>query len=214
MKKVDFHCHPLSHRYYFQGLAPKSLTDYDKAAVERMIQDGIRRGLDGIALTDHNMATGSFYGKWWAEKERLPIKVITGAEYSLLYDGAEIHILGLGIEDHLEHSIHLEPRALIDKIHDVGGIAVLAHPHYYNISVYEELAELVDGIEYYNGVNASINPDNRYFRRMEMDNYSGLRTYGSDFHLSRHTMTSEQQDAFFDIDDELFAQLTGILSRD
>ena len=57
MLKIDFHTHPLAHKHYPDIVPCAKLDEHDKRAVEAMIQWGISRGLDGIAITDHNQFT-------------------------------------------------------------------------------------------------------------------------------------------------------------
>ena len=56
----------------------------------------VRKGLKAIALTDHDTLAGIPEAREAAQG--LPIEVIPGIELSAIYDGTEIHILGLYVE--------------------------------------------------------------------------------------------------------------------
>jgi len=68
--------------------------------------------------------------------------VIPGLEFMC----DDVHILGLGIVEILYAS---SPKALIDKIHEHDGVAVLAHMSYYEKIPWESLSGL-DGVEIWN----------------------------------------------------------------
>jgi hypothetical protein len=68
---------------------------------------------------------------------------IPGLEFDC--DG-DYHILALGIEEYIETA---NPKEVISKIHELGGIAILAHVSYYDRIPYDVLASL-DGIEIWN----------------------------------------------------------------
>lgn len=208
MKKVDFHTHPLDHKYYYNFGARPDLTEFEKKAVREMILLGIERGLDGIAITDHEVFAGAFYARQFVEQENLPIGVIVGAECSVCYGGEEIHILALGVSEMVDVSYFTPVDVIVERIHQAGGIAVLSHPHYYQEDVYWRLKDGVDGMEYYNGVNARLDPSHSYYTLLDRDGYRGLRTSGSDFHFANWGVAFPQKEACCWIDDALFARLS------
>lgn len=87
--KYDFH----SHSIYSDGtLTPVELIDY-----------AIERGVECLALTDHDTISGLREAQDYIDQNQLPIRLIKGLELSALTDYGEIHIVGLGVDDTDEH---------------------------------------------------------------------------------------------------------------
>ncbi|WP_256566134.1 PHP domain-containing protein [Natrinema gelatinilyticum] len=112
---------------------------------ERVAQAAVNAGLDGIAVTDHDTLTNVD-----AVREAAPddLEVISAVEVTT----TEGHLLGLDVT---EAPPPTDPLAVVDHIHDQGGLAVLSHPfdtlrQYYETDL-EILADAVDGVE---GVNS------------------------------------------------------------
>jgi predicted metal-dependent phosphoesterase TrpH len=76
-----------------------------------------KRGLDGVAITDHDRLNGAL--KIVAETDFL---IIPGIEISSL-DG---HIVGLNVSEPVPRE--LSAHETVDRIHDAGGIAVACYP--------------------------------------------------------------------------------------
>jgi hypothetical protein len=101
-------------------------------------------GLDRIALTDHNTAEGA---RELARRE--PDLAIVGEEIKT----TEGEIIGLFLAETIEP--RLTPEQTLDRIHDQGGLAYLAHPFDLRRARFDprrvvELADRVDIIETYN----------------------------------------------------------------
>ncbi len=106
MLKLDVH----THTNYSDGFnSPKEMVDYAK-----------KIGFDGIAITDHNEIKGTLEAKKLATKE---FQIITGIEVT----ADEGHILCLGIEENIEK--YAPAAEVIEKTHQLGGIAIAAHPY-------------------------------------------------------------------------------------
>lgn len=159
-----------------------------------LVKVAIKRGLDGIAITDHDTLRGALDCSKIVKQKNLNLKIIKGLEITTKRG----HILGLDIEewdsfgkDSIEETI--------DKIRDMGGIAVAAHPfasNRFRKSLGEDLVNLdIDGIEALN------------FRTSENDNRVALKiakklnlgiTAGSDAHtisdIGRVWTFSDQDD--------------------
>jgi len=59
--RIDCHCHTIYSKHWFWG--------YDSINTPKeMIKAAIKKGLDGIAITDHNTVKGSLIGKKIAKK--------------------------------------------------------------------------------------------------------------------------------------------------
>jgi len=87
--------------------------------VEDVVKAAKAKGLNGIAITDHNTVRGYFEAKKFSKHNFI---IIPGVEIS----SADGHILGLGVSE-------LVPRKLsaietVKRIKEQGGIAIAAHP--------------------------------------------------------------------------------------
>ncbi|MHC1605695.1 MAG: PHP domain-containing protein [Candidatus Methanofastidiosia archaeon] len=106
MLKIDMHVH-----------TTYSIRD-GLATPKEMIKAAEKRGLDGIAITDHDTMSGL--------KEALEVKtnitIIPGCEISAM----EGHILAYGLSEGIPKG--MPAAATIKLIHKKGGIAVAAHP--------------------------------------------------------------------------------------
>jgi predicted metal-dependent phosphoesterase TrpH len=180
---IDCHTHPLSHAYYPETAFRMPLDYVDKALIEQMVKMSIERGLDAVAITDHNMCTSGMYAKRYAKENGLPIVVLPGCECSVFIHGQEVHVLAIDIKEPFEFDERDSLEKVVDIIHSVDGLAILAHPFYYP-HMYQRAKGVVDGMEYYNGVNACNTRGNEIFDVLDKDNYKGIRTRGSDFHLT------------------------------
>src|SRR5436309_12120599 len=112
-----------------------------------MIESAIRRGLDGMIITDHDTVKGGLAGKKIARGHN-GFHVIPGAEVSSMAG----HILAIGIEENVAKGLSLEET--VDGIHDLGGIAVASHP--FSSRVKPSLGEeplKTDGVEVFNAMN-------------------------------------------------------------
>lgn len=102
--KIDLHVHT----FYSSDstITPKELVIWAK-----------KRGLDAVAVTDHNVFEGAL--RLSKNKDFL---IIPGIEVSTLYG----HVLGLDINERIPPK--LDVTTTIEKIHKAGGIAIAAHP--------------------------------------------------------------------------------------
>jgi predicted metal-dependent phosphoesterase TrpH len=102
--KIDLHVHS----YYSadSSITPEELVFYAK-----------KRGLDGVAVTDHESLDGA-------------LKIAKEADF-LIVPGMEVaavggHVVGLGLRQSV--ASHLGVDETVDRIHRSGGIAVACHP--------------------------------------------------------------------------------------
>ncbi|HWQ61201.1 MAG TPA: hypothetical protein VN521_02760, partial [Negativicutes bacterium] len=82
---VDLHTHPLNHRYYFDGLRPDALSERDKADILGLVAQGRERGLDALAVTDHDLALSGLWAAAEAQRQGLDIRVLAGCECELYH---------------------------------------------------------------------------------------------------------------------------------
>ena len=80
-----------------------------------------RRGLDVIALTNHNQRLAGRIGRWMARGTATPL-VLRAEEIT----GAHYHIAALGIEDTISGT--LKAAEAVAAVHAQGGAAIAAHP--------------------------------------------------------------------------------------
>ncbi len=103
-----------------------------------------KKGLGAIAITDHNEIKGALF----AEKLKI-MPVIKGIEIST----ASGHVLAYGVEELIPRGLSIEET--IEKIKDLGGIAVAAHPYRFWSGIGEENvtknSAKFDAIEVFNG---------------------------------------------------------------
>jgi predicted metal-dependent phosphoesterase TrpH len=90
--------------------------------VATILEHAVRRGLDVIAITDHERIDAAVAARAMAERAELPIEVIVGEEISTRSG----HLVGLFLHERIRPWQSL--RASIAQVHDQGGIAIVAHP--------------------------------------------------------------------------------------
>jgi hypothetical protein len=81
-----------------------------------------RRGLDLIAITEHNTTFPAKIARAFAEVQDRPVLVIVGEEVTSL----DVHVLALGIEETVDPRLPLAEVAR--NVHAQGGILAAAHP--------------------------------------------------------------------------------------
>lgn len=137
---------------------------------EELIQQAVKIGLKGLAITDHHSVNGYQVAQSWLEELQrsspsTPVPHLwTGMEITADLSGAEVHILGYAFDPkHPAMQPYLqgkEPQqddalaaAAIAALHQAGGLAVLAHPERYRRPAKELIplaADLgIDGVETY-----------------------------------------------------------------
>jgi predicted metal-dependent phosphoesterase TrpH len=134
--------------------------------------------LNGIAITDHNEISGSL--KLWKEfKSQKDFVVIPGLEVS----SSEGHILALGVKEKIPRD--LTPKETIEKITDLGGLAIASHPFRFWSGLGEENVKKgkFEAIEVIN--SRSIKKENRKSARLARELECG-KTGGSDSHSIKH----------------------------
>lgn len=91
-------------------------------SVDDILKQAIRRGLDGIAICDHNAVEGSLHARRRAEELNLPLLVLSGLEVSTTRG----HLIVLGITENILPE--LSPEETITIAHQKGGIVIAVHP--------------------------------------------------------------------------------------
>jgi predicted metal-dependent phosphoesterase TrpH len=132
--KIDLHVH--THYSYDSLITPEELVFYAK-----------KRGLDGVAITDHDRIDGAL--KIAKETSFL---IILGTEVSSLNG----HIIGLNVQKQIPPKLSVDET--VEKIHKAGGIAVACHPiTFFKESLGKNLNSKFDAVEV---INSSAFPFN------------------------------------------------------
>ena len=164
-KTVNADSCPLSYNFHMHT----SCSD-GKLTPLALIQQAIHIGLKGLTITDHHSIDGYFIAQEWLNQlnqyqNHRPLPHLwTGVEITSNLQGVEVHILGYAFEPHhpaikpylqglRPQGRNAEASAVIDSIHQAGGLAVLAHPARYRRPA-SELIPLaaylgIDGVEAY-----------------------------------------------------------------
>lgn len=90
--------------------------------VDDILKQAVKKGLDGIAICDHNSVEGSLLGKRRAKELNLPLLVLSGIEVST----SEGHLVVLDVTENIQPD--LSPQETIRIAHQKGGIVIAAHP--------------------------------------------------------------------------------------
>ncbi len=165
--KIDLHCHSY---YSNDGIS----------SPEKLIKSALKKGLDGIALTDHNTTKG------WKEAikvaKKLKAFLILGEEIKIKKGKKTIgEILGY----FLKKEINPEGKnveEIVKEIKKQGGIAIVAHPFSWKkpFENLEKYKNLVDGIEVFNSRSHTKRANKKAFEFAQKHNL--IMTAGSDAH--------------------------------
>ncbi len=115
----------------------------DPAKVIRVAKS---RGIDAIAITDHDEIEGA---REAAKAAKGDILVIIGEEL----DTSAGDILGLWLKEKI---VERDPIEAIKAIHAQGGLAILAHPFTKTKTVNEPVARALDGCEGFNARHSEL----------------------------------------------------------
>lgn len=183
--KIDFHVH----------------TCYSKDSsitLEQVICFAKKRGLDGVAVTDHNTIEGAL-----KLKKTKKILVIPGIEVSTLQG----HLLGINVTTPIPAKLTMEQS--IQKIHEAGGIAIAAHPTAFYKSPATRKVKSYDAIEVMNASSVPFSVLTHYSRKFA-EKLNLPQTGGSDSHYAPEIGTAYTVvDADPDIDEIVKAIIRG-----
>lgn len=132
--KIDLHVH--TNHSYDSVIKPEEVVFYAK-----------KRGLDGIAITDHDKIECAL-----KMTKKTGFLIIPGIEVSSLGG----HVLALNIQELIPKGLSVDET--VDRIHSLGGIAVACHPtSFFKGSLGEHISSKFDAVEV---INASAFPFN------------------------------------------------------
>ncbi|MGQ1909276.1 PHP domain-containing protein [Marinifilum sp. RC60d5] len=190
MKTIDLHIHTSASDGSY---SPRELVDY-----------AVKKKLSAIAITDHDTMKGIEEAMSYIDKLKLPIELIPGMEVSALgMDGVYgTHILAYFIDKTPEERARIitnvevdlrkssgTPKEVIKIISAYGGIASLAHPLEYCLSM-PEMDQLLGKLASFGlkGVEAiyTTHSDSVIEQLKSIaSKYNLIITGGSDFHGTR-----------------------------
>jgi hypothetical protein len=141
--KIDLHVHTW---YSYDSLINlKELVFYAK-----------KRGLDGVAITDHDTIEGVI--KMTKQTDFL---IIPGIEVS----SSKGHILGLNVQTPIPPNLSVEET--VEEIHEAGGLAVACHPKaFFKGSLGKYVNSQFDAVEVINSAALPFNRSIQYSRKL------------------------------------------------
>ncbi|MEM3698056.1 MAG: PHP-associated domain-containing protein [Candidatus Bathyarchaeia archaeon] len=156
--KIDLHVH--TNYSYDSVIKPEEVIFYAQ-----------KRGLDGVAITDHDIIDCAL--KMVKETRFL---IIPGIEISSLNG----HVLALNIQEPIQKGLSVNET--VDKIHSLGGVAVACHPtSFFKGSLGERVSAKFDAVEV---INASAFPFKHSIRQSQKiaSHVGSAQVGGSDAH--------------------------------
>ncbi len=156
--KIDFHVHTTYSR-------DSSIT------LKEVVASAKKRGLDGVAITDHNTVKGAL------KLKTREIIVVPGIEVSTL----EGHLLGINVTTPIPAKLGIEET--IQRIHEAGGIAVAPHPTAFYKSPPSRSVSSYDAVEVMNASSVPFSVLTYYSKRFA-DRLGLPQTGGSDSHYA------------------------------
>lgn len=165
---------------YFYDLHCHTLRSKDSpATLKSIIEIAKKRGLDGVAITDHNYV---YQGPDFLDG----IDIISGSEITLNDEG---HLLAFYVKKEIPFGLSLEET--VSLIRGQGGYAVLAHPFRsdHGWMLKKDKKSIEKGISLIDGLEAG-NASDKKKRRDKVLNFSKTQpksfilTAGSDAHMS------------------------------
>jgi predicted metal-dependent phosphoesterase TrpH len=141
--------------------------------VDDILRMAVKKGLDGIAICDHDTLTGSFHARKRVIELNLPLLVLPGVEVSTNRG----HLIVLGARENIPSG--LDPRETIRIAKKVGGVVIAAHP--FKIRSIGNVDGLdVDAIETFN--SRCIFGENKKAKKMAIE-LKVPQVGGSDSHM-------------------------------
>lgn len=127
-------------------------------APEELMQQAVRIGVKGLAITDHHSIEGYRRARQWLDRHREPSSphLWTGIEITSRLLDTDVHLLGYGfdpdyppLEPYLQRARpegeNAQAGTVIERLHGAGGLVILAHPFRYRRSARELIPAAVNG---------------------------------------------------------------------
>jgi predicted metal-dependent phosphoesterase TrpH len=140
----------------------------------KIVKAAKKKGLSGIAITDHNSIKGGLEALKYADDEFL---VIVGEEVAT----DEGEIIGLFLKEELKSRSAL---TVIKEIRNQGGISILAHPYKRTSRTNMEIIKEIDAVEGFNSRGKRLFSGDKNRLALELAQKHNLPlTAGSDAHF-------------------------------
>ena len=159
--KCDFHVH--THYSYDSLASPKEI-----------VKTALSRGIDCLAITDHNETRGALEAIEFAQGK--PILIIPGIEVK----SKQGDILGLGIKKIIPPGLSAQETIL--EIKKAGGWVFIPHPFGFNCSFQGNLKDFINQIDGIEVFNASIFHSNNKKALSFAQKHNLAEICGSDAH--------------------------------
>lgn len=168
-----------------------------------LIEQAVRLGLKGLAITDHHSVRGYQLAQRWLEEQELTDAphLWTGMEITSSLLKTEVHILCYAFNpEHPAMQLYMQGKApqgsdalaanVISAVHQANGLAVLAHPARYRLRATELIPAAaesgIDGVETYYAYNNpkpwQPSPAETQLIKQLAATYSLLSSCGTDTH--------------------------------
>jgi predicted metal-dependent phosphoesterase TrpH len=133
-----------------------------------------KKGLDGLAITDHRVISG------WEEAREEAVK-----QGILFIPGMEIqakegHIIGLGLTEDVENFLSVEET--LKNIRDQGGLSVAPHPYDIKNDGVKDLCMKADSVEVFNSIG--LDRLANWYTHRKISESGKPMVVGSDVHMA------------------------------
>ncbi len=91
-------------------------------SIDDILKQAVKKGLDGIAVCDHNTVAGSLHAQKRVRDLNLPLLVLPAVEVST----TKGHLIVLGMRENIQPN--LTPEETVRIAHEKGGVVIAAHP--------------------------------------------------------------------------------------
>ena len=142
-------------------------------SVDDILKRAVEKGLDGIAICDHNTITGSYLARKRVTELNIPLLVLPGVEVST----SKGHLIVLGVRENIQPG--LTPLETIRMARQKGGIIIAAHPFKKN-SIGNVEGMDIDAIETFN--SRCVFGENKKAEKMAIE-LGKPQVGGSDSHI-------------------------------
>ena len=167
--KVDMHIHTI---YSGDSICKPSA----------VVRAAMSRGLDGVAVTDHN--TTKAWKEVLAECKKRDLAVILGEEVMVERNGKVVgEVLGYFMNEEVKRGDVYE---VLDEIADQGALAALPHPYCFRRGMRMNVDEVIDKVQAVEVFNSAVYLDYENRKALELARkYKLAEIGGSDAHTEQ-----------------------------